>query len=285
MKSLIWLMALRAVVAKDMDRITYLFTFGNSYTTTGFNSSSTQPSAANPMGNPSLGQGTLAGGPNWVGYLTAVFNASLVFDYNLAVSGATINNSLVGGAARDLVYQVGSDFDAHYASKPVAAPWSSDDAVFAFWIGINDVGNSYRTKDPDVMVPELMDSYFGLVDELYGSGARRFLFLNVPPTTRSPMIVAQNATGAHSTYVGMYNRELSARIARFRATYPQVTAVEYDAWGFMTKVLDDPAQYGFTNATCVGSGCVWWDSYHPTSAFHRLMAQDMVPYVSVFDAW
>lgn len=84
------------------------------------------------------------------------------------------------------------------------------------------VGNSYRTKDPNVMVPELMDNYFRLVHELYESGARQFLFLNVPPTTRSPKIVSQNDTVAHSTYVGIYNRELSARIERFRKKYSEV---------------------------------------------------------------
>lgn len=85
-----------------------------------------------------VGQGTWAGGTNWVGYLTTFFNASLVLDYNLAVSGATINNSLVGGAAGDLVFQVESDFKAHYSSKPVSVRWKSDNAVFAFWIGINE---------------------------------------------------------------------------------------------------------------------------------------------------
>lgn len=72
------------------------------------------------------------------------------------------------------------------------------------------------------MVPELMDNYFRLVHELYESGARQFLFLNVPPTTRSPKIVSQNDTVAHSTYVGIYNRELSARIERFRKKYSEV---------------------------------------------------------------
>lgn len=85
------------------------------------------------------------------------------------------------------------------------------------------VGNSYKTKDPTAMVPELMDSYFRLVGELYEWGARQFLFLNVPPTTRSPMIAAQNNTVAHAKYVDMYNRELSARIGRFRQTYSEVS--------------------------------------------------------------
>lgn len=50
----------------------------------------------------------------------------------------------------------------------------------------------------------------------------------------------------------------------------------------MTKVLDNPQDYGFQNATCIGEGCVWWNAYHPTSAFHKLMANDMAPKLKAF---
>lgn len=29
------------------------------------------------------------------------------------------------------------------ALKPAAAPWTSANSLFSFWIGINDIGNSY----------------------------------------------------------------------------------------------------------------------------------------------
>ena len=29
------------------------------------------------------------------------------------------------------------------AKKPTTAPWTSEDSLFSFWIGINDLGNSY----------------------------------------------------------------------------------------------------------------------------------------------
>jgi hypothetical protein len=83
------------------------------------------------------GTGTTAGGVNWVGYLTTAENASLVLSYDLAVGGATIDGSLVGSTANDLAGQVRT-FDATYSSKPASAPWTPEDAVFAFWIGINE---------------------------------------------------------------------------------------------------------------------------------------------------
>lgn len=90
------------------------------------------------MGNPALGTGTTTGGENWVGYLTTAQNASLVLSYNLAVGGASIDNSLVQGSTDvDLASQV-DIFDETYSSKPASAPWSAENSVFGFWIGINE---------------------------------------------------------------------------------------------------------------------------------------------------
>ena len=108
------------------------------------------------MGNPTLGEcyivhrlyytridarpgtGTTTGGENWVGYLTTGQNASLVLSYNLAVGGASIDNSLVQGSTNvDLVSQV-DIFDETYGTKPASVPWSADKSVFGFWIGINE---------------------------------------------------------------------------------------------------------------------------------------------------
>lgn len=44
----------------------FYFSFGDSYTTTGFNINGVQPAPGNPLGNPAYGQGTVAGGPNYV---------------------------------------------------------------------------------------------------------------------------------------------------------------------------------------------------------------------------
>ncbi|KAI3023506.1 CAZyme family CE16 [Aspergillus niger] len=106
---------------------TYFFTFGDSYSQTGFSASGTQPSASNPMGNPDLGIGTTTNGPNWIGYLTTTENASLVLSYNLAAGGATIDNALVPAYPGDLASQFRL-FEDVYADKPASAPWSAEDA-------------------------------------------------------------------------------------------------------------------------------------------------------------
>ena len=72
-------------------------------------------------------------------------NSSLVLTYDYAVGGATINKSLVapGHASRSLIIQT-NDFLQGAGKKPKSAPWTSENALFSIWIGINDVGNSYQ---------------------------------------------------------------------------------------------------------------------------------------------
>jgi hypothetical protein len=58
---------------------------------------------------------------------------------------ATVDSNLVTPylpTVQSIVTQV-SLFQRYLAPKPAAAKWTSDDSLFAFWIGINDVGNSF----------------------------------------------------------------------------------------------------------------------------------------------
>ena len=74
-----------------------------------------------------------------------MYNNSLVLTYNFAYGGATIDASLVTPyepTVQSLTDQV-NQFLATVASKPATAPWTSSNTLFSFWIGINDIGNSY----------------------------------------------------------------------------------------------------------------------------------------------
>lgn len=151
-----------------------------------------------------------------------------------------------------------------------------------------------------------------LVQELYTAGARKFLFLNVPPTGRSPLFLEQGdaTVQQHAAYLAVYNKQLKAFVKGFKSnhtdvsyilwifpslhedcandTMMQATAVLYDSWSFMTKVLDDPTTYGFADATCInedGTSCVWWNNYHPSAKYHELQADDMKCVLAPLGAW
>ncbi|KAL3248772.1 hypothetical protein ABHI18_011894 [Aspergillus niger] len=268
---------------------TYFFTFGDSYSQTGFSASGTQPSASNPMGNPDLGTGTTTNGPNWIGYLTTTENASLVLSYNLAAGGATIDNALVPAYPGDLASQFRL-FEDVYAAKPASAPWSAEDAVFGVWIGINDIGNAYYSTDAKTYTPKLISRLESLVEEVYKNGGRKFLFLNVPPTSRSPLFLEQGeeVVKQHAEYLSVYNENLEGMVDDFTKKKGDVTTVLYDSWSFMTKILDDPTAYGFPNATCIdddGTSCIWWNNYHPGMKYHLLQAEDMKPKLRKLGGW
>ncbi|KAJ5519849.1 GDSL lipase/esterase [Penicillium fimorum] len=256
-----------------------LFTFGDSYTTTFFNTSDVQPSPSNPMGNPQLGHGTAADGINWVGYLATEYNKTLVLNYNLAVYGATVNNTIVSNEPEDLVYQVSRNFYPHYgcASFASSQEWTPDTSLFAIWIGINDIQFSYLDSDPYEKTPLVLESYFRLLHELYQCGARRFLLLNVPPASRTPKMLSRDPWHryAHRKVVHEFNRQLQGAVSKWSIEHDDTSMALYDTWSFMTDILDNPREYGFADNSCIGEGCIWWDGYHPRSAFHRLLAADI----------
>lgn len=73
------------------------------------------------------------------------YNKSLILTYNYAYGGATIDASLVApyeSTVLSMTDQV-NEFLNSVATKPASTPWTSADSLFSFWIGINDIGNSY----------------------------------------------------------------------------------------------------------------------------------------------
>ncbi|KAF6752242.1 hypothetical protein DFP72DRAFT_1171768 [Ephemerocybe angulata] len=73
----------------------YWFSFGDSYTQTGFDPTGVLPSVGNPLGNPPYPGWTSTGGENWVDYVATKYNKSVLLTYNYAYGGAVINETLV----------------------------------------------------------------------------------------------------------------------------------------------------------------------------------------------
>lgn len=88
----------------------------------------------------------------------------------MAYGGATIDSTLVKPWRDDVLSlknQIEDLFLAYLGSHPGTTPWRSDNSLFTFFIGINDIGNSYRAGDFDNFHNRLMDVYFGLVNKVY----------------------------------------------------------------------------------------------------------------------
>ncbi|KJA24292.1 carbohydrate esterase family 16 protein [Hypholoma sublateritium FD-334 SS-4] len=226
----------------------FLFTFGDSYTTTGFNISagvnSTDPGFVS------------SNGPNWVQQLRDTYNVGGTKIFNLASGGATIDAKLVTPfepTVLSIVDQV-AQFKSILAPKPAGAQWSSDNTLFAVWIGINDVGNSFGWTNitQSTFNTVLMNRLESQLEILYESGARNFLFLTVPPTNRAPLIVeqGQNSVSLIKADLANYNAQLRSTALGFQAKHHDIqTATVFDTQPIFNTLLDNAQTFGFVNTT------------------------------------
>jgi hypothetical protein len=197
---------------------------GDSYTATCFDINGVQPTVKNPLGNPTPGSCTSSGGLVWPEWLTLKFNTTNVLTYDFAVSGASITDSFD--------QQVQLTYEPKYAALH-GKQWTSRNSIFASWIGINDINwqsvlfSADHTSNFHKTFPPRMDLYFQLMGSLYNTGARNFLFINMPPLNRAPMITMHNRTVIKNFADGVayFNQELLPTYVRnFTESYKGVSS-------------------------------------------------------------
>lgn len=109
-----------------------------------------------------------------------------------------------------------------------------------------------------------MDQYINQTQTLYDSGARKFLFLTVPPIQLSPTVQGQGAATvtAEAAAVKQYNDALQSRVAAFTAANTGAKTYVVDTTAPFLKAIENPTAYGANNATCFdesGTKCLWWN--------------------------
>ncbi|KAF5373619.1 hypothetical protein D9758_000988 [Tetrapyrgos nigripes] len=176
--------------------------------------------------------------------------------FDLASGGATIDAALVPPfqpTVLSIVDQV-NQFKTFLAPKPATAEWQSSDTLFAIWIGINDVGNSFPWTN--ISQPEfygvLMERLATQLEELYDVGGRSFLFLTVPPTDRSPLFLqqGQGVVSRLTPLIADYNRKLSQTAHNFKANHSDIdTMTVFDTQPIFNTLLDNARTLGFVNET------------------------------------
>jgi len=269
----------------------FFFAFGDSYTTDGFNISA-------GVDSPDPGF-TSSNGQNWVQFLTSTYNQTDLTVFNLASGGATIDSNLVTPyepTVLSIVDQV-AQFNEFLAPKPPGAKWNSDNSLFAIWIGINDVGNSYGGTNVTQVGfhQELMARLFGQVEDLYAKGARAFVFLTVPPTNRAPLLIEAGSTAVSqiTSALADYNKQLAENVESFQREHDDLQqVVVFDTQPIFNTLLDNAQTFGFLNTTgfCDAyqngtpeitteippcgpvSSYFWLNTLHPLFTIHNILA-------------
>lgn len=230
-----------------------------------FDISGTLPSADNPSGHPALGTQTFSLGLAYPEWLVTAYNNTEVLDYDFGWGGATVDASVVAPVSTSIQTfdeQVTALFEPMFSSQDGGTvPWNGDNSIFSIFFGINDLTLSCADTDTQTAI---LDSYFSQATTLYNAGARKFLFIGVPPVDQSP-VGCNNPNCDPATCSGIintFNGQLAGMVQPWAQGLSGVTTSIYDFHVFMLDVLANPTAYGFADATCAGDGgntCIWQD--------------------------
>jgi hypothetical protein len=228
------------------------------YSATGFNADETQPNEQNPFGNPADYPGyTSVNGPTWTNFITFDYNDTFMKTINFASGGAVVDSSIITPFSPyiiNLKEQVYEKYLPNYGPEATSDhrsdfDWHSSDTLFALWIGINDIVGAAEQRHPE-RLDAVLRSYANLVDQLYLSGARNFLFFNIPPITRSPMsaLIKTEIKADQARSVPTFNTGLTLMASNLSATYPDTWIHIFDAHDLFNRVLDSPWAFRETAA-------------------------------------
>jgi phospholipase/lecithinase/hemolysin len=218
--------------------------------------------------------GRFSNGPIWVEYLAAALDVPFE---DLAYGGAkTDQGNLFDGLS-------GGDFPG-LADEVVTlmTPRALDpDAVYVVWAGANDFREALSDALPRGETPDIagiIGNVVNAVGALYLAGARHVVVPNLPDLGLTPEGRESGAAEVLTVLSQIYNANLEAALAAYTPA-----AVRMDVFRVMTRIVNDPDEYGFANVTapCLTSAGVcatpdsylFWDHVHPTTAGHALLAE------------
>ncbi|CAG8527158.1 7430_t:CDS:2 [Acaulospora morrowiae] len=252
-------------------------------------------------------QGRWTNGFVWVELVESRLGAKLT---DCAFGGALTDKSLNGSKSEKLlsIYSVPSVKEQVEGILPNITKFPPQ-TTFTFWSGSNDYMKIFEnnlTITPTDIIASIQNS----VSLLSSSGARRFLFLNLPPIHRIPHYKSYNNLTRLQDLVENHNILLNNTISSITKS-KRIQAEVFDVWGFAERVLSDPQKFGFKNTvdSCLnlnkqesvgGTGLnkvtgtnvvssiktcenpdeyLWWDDVHPTTKAHELLAKEIVMFL------
>lgn len=272
---------------------------GDSYSRINFKPDGEQPSASNPFGNHGK---TSSNGKNWVDFLTTTYNQSLFLTYDLAQSGATIDQDVLSSSSgTDVASQLNDTFLQKYAAPNF---FEGSTSLVPIWIGINDLVNSYLNQNLSAYTAAI-NRLYELVEQMHDAGLRNFLFINIPPLERSPRVTGSSASATRipvmKAAVADYNSKLYKLARKVNHDLAHTTVFFFDAYKLFNQVMDDPTQFEETSVykntlgycSAYQNGTPEWDdkydeceyaaneyfwinNLHPSQSLHHILAKEIV---------
>ncbi|TRM62254.1 hypothetical protein BD626DRAFT_498650 [Schizophyllum amplum] len=283
-----------------------LVVFGDSYSAVGAPVNSVR-SATNPLGPPFPGPGCFTdydetskkSRPNWVGHFITKYAPEPRYksglpieqqDPSFARDPLLVYDYARGGhSISDVLMQITDQFlrelrDCHRERPEGNGPdsakvWTSMNALFVTWVGINDCA---RAATPEAR-EEAFKELFEAETALYAAGARNFLFIDVPHINRSPAVPLSH--GDKSERYEDWNKMLLDHCQRFASVHADATVLLFSSASSLNRILDNPETFGFPPGDVREPySTIWTDQLHPTGAVHDVFAKDVSEFLGAVAA-
>ena len=285
-----------------------IYVFGDSLSDTGnvFNFTSGQ------FPNEPYASGRFSNGDVWIDYLTDELDKKVapITDpfsgsdgLNFAIGGATSGDDNIGIVSLGLKQQV----DTFEFLSSFQNPEKLSDDLFSLWTGANDyfsfikddpnttdvVETNLSVIDAESVVTEVVNTDIGgAVRDIIDAGGETILLFDLPDLDRTPLAQKLTEQDRHilGELTGKHNERLSGLVGEIEASNPSVNIIEVGINDLLDRITENPGNFGLTNVTDNFTGIdivtqmnqpsamgnpdrfLFWDSIHPTTATHELIA-------------
>ncbi|KAI9669070.1 MAG: hypothetical protein M1831_000662 [Alyxoria varia] len=157
------------------------------------------------------------GGRTWARYVVQYTQQALTI-YNYGVNGAACSNKItprvfnatlplypdldgyeIPAFLADKQKGINIDTGGHYFEPAL----TEENAVYAFWVGINDItigGFFDDSQAPGAVLSDAVDCVYKQIDRIYASGGRYFVLFNIVPFELTPLFANASEGGETPNY-------------------------------------------------------------------------------------
>ncbi|MGI0490839.1 SGNH/GDSL hydrolase family protein [Alkalinema pantanalense CENA528] len=242
--------------------------------------------------SPPYAPGRLSNGALWVESLAADLGIDRIA--NFAYIGATTGTQNVasltlGQPLPDIFPGIQQEVNAFQLS--LAGQRANPNAIYFVWGGANDylfsLQSQFANAANDIVqgVTNIARSVMTLAD----LGANTIAVANLPNLGRTPFATTRNISTESTLYSLAFNITLSFTLEKLDR-YLKADIVELDTFSLGEAIAANPSKFGFTNITEAAitklpnidpNTYLFWDEFHPTQAFHNVLAKTFEHALSV----
>ena len=270
---------LKAIPPAGSTELSHIYAFGDSLSDTGntFAKTGVPPEP--------YFEGHFSNGPIWAEYLA---NDLGVGETNLAYGGALSGELQIGSTAAVQAPSVLSQVQTFVADSLANSDRLDEKALYIIWVGANDY-LSGQQRDPSVPVANIRRA----VSILNQAGAKNFLLVNLPKLGDLPLFRRAGTPAAAASALNnlsiQHNEALAETVANLNQSETiKVQLLDVDSL-YDSAIAQALGPIDTTDActlvpTCVAdpgtqNSYLFWDSIHPTTAAHRIIANSALALV------